>query len=149
MQNSLLTWYYIVLHLINVSTNISFYIMIYLIFFSFSLAFVKSDVPKQFPGLTVKYARGANSVIKPCHLIVVSIYVSFYIMIFFVFFFSFSLAFVKSDVPKQFPGLTVKYARGANPVIKLLDEDRRTVETLSIDKWNTDTVEDFLRERLR
>ena len=58
-------------------------------------------------------------------------------------------AFVKSDRPKQFPGLNVKYVRGANPVIKLLDDNRRTVETLSIDKWNTDTVEDFLSERLR
>ena len=59
------------------------------------------------------------------------------------------IAFVKSDRPNQFRGLSVKYARGAMPVIKMLDEDRRVVETLSIEKWDTDTVEDFLHERLR
>lgn len=58
-------------------------------------------------------------------------------------------AFVKSDKPQQFPGLTVRYMRGADPVIKLLDDDRQVVETLAIDKWNTDSVEEFFKERLR
>ena len=58
-------------------------------------------------------------------------------------------AFVKSDRPAQFPGLEVKYARGADPVLKLLNEDKEVVETLSIEKWNTDSVEEFLSERLR
>jgi len=49
----------------------------------------------------------------------------------------------------QFPGLTVKYIRGADPVLKLLDENKQVVETLSIEKWNTDSVEEFLSERLR
>jgi len=56
---------------------------------------------------------------------------------------------VKSDRPQQFPGLTVRYMRGADPVIKLMNERRDVVETLSIEKWNTDSVEEFLNERLR
>jgi hypothetical protein len=58
-------------------------------------------------------------------------------------------AFVKSDRPKQFAGLSVRYMRGANPSIKLLDENRSVVETLNIEKWNTDSVEEFLKERLQ
>lgn len=56
---------------------------------------------------------------------------------------------MKSDKPQQFPGLTVRYMRGADPVIKLLDDDRQVVETLAIDKWNTDSMEEFFKERLR
>ena len=59
-----------------------------------------------------------------------------------------STAFVKGDKLKQFPGLTVRYMRGADPVIKLLDSKRKVVETLAIDKWNTDSVEEFFNERL-
>ncbi len=44
----------------------------------------------------------------------------------------------------RYPGLTVKYVRGADPVIKLLDEEEDEVESLAIDKWNTDSVEEFL-----
>jgi len=33
-------------------------------------------------------------------------------------------------------------------VIKLLDSDRQVVETLGIDKWDTDAVEEFFREHL-
>lgn len=58
-------------------------------------------------------------------------------------------AFVKSDQPNNFPGLTVKYVRGADPLIKLLDADGNTQEELSIQKWDTDTVIDFLKEHLQ
>lgn len=34
--------------------------------------------------------------------------------------------------------------RGADPVIKLLDDEEDVAETLAIDKWNTDSVEEFL-----
>lgn len=34
--------------------------------------------------------------------------------------------------------------RGADPVIKLMDEQGSVQETLAIDKWNTDSVEEFL-----
>ena len=45
---------------------------------------------------------------------------------------------------KRYPGLTIKYVRGKDPIIKLLDEDDDVVEELAIDKWNTDSVEEFL-----
>jgi hypothetical protein len=63
--------------------------------------------------------------------------------------FFFSSAFVKSDRLKQFPGLAVRYVRGMDPTIKLMDENRNVVEELGIDKWNTDSVEAFFQERLR
>lgn len=59
------------------------------------------------------------------------------------------VAFVKSDRPNQFPGLTIRYIRGADPMIKLLDESKNVVETLGIEKWDTDTVEAFFKERLK
>jgi len=34
--------------------------------------------------------------------------------------------------------------RGADPIIKLLDEDEEVAEELAISKWNTDSVEEFL-----
>ncbi|CAH1271253.1 SELENOF [Branchiostoma lanceolatum] len=58
-------------------------------------------------------------------------------------------SFVKSDRPKQFPGLKVKYVRGADPILKMLDHKDQVVETLSIEKWNTDNVEEFLSEKLQ
>jgi len=58
-------------------------------------------------------------------------------------------AFVKSDRPLSFPGLEVKYASGADPIIKLLDDSKEVQETLGIDKWNTDTIIEFLNERLQ
>ncbi|RUS79341.1 hypothetical protein EGW08_012895 [Elysia chlorotica] len=57
-------------------------------------------------------------------------------------------AFVKGDRADQFPGLTVKYARGADPVIRLLDENLEVQETLGVDKWNTDSLEEFFKEHL-
>ena len=42
-------------------------------------------------------------------------------------------AFIKSDSrPARYPGLTIKYVRGADPIIKLLDEDESVAETLAI-----------------
>ena len=50
-------------------------------------------------------------------------------------------AFIKSDRPARYPGLTIKYVRGADPIIKLLDEDESVAETLAIvsetNKWCT------------
>ena len=38
--------------------------------------------------------------------------------------FSFKVnAFIKSDRTERYPGLTIKYVRGADPVIKLLDDE--------------------------
>lgn len=57
-------------------------------------------------------------------------------------------AFIKSDRPAKFPNLTIKYLRGLDPIIKLLDENDKVVEILSITKWNTDTVEEFFETHL-
>ncbi|KAJ0059239.1 hypothetical protein NL108_009597, partial [Boleophthalmus pectinirostris] len=57
-------------------------------------------------------------------------------------------AFVRSDKPKMFKGLQIKYVRGSDPVLKLLDDSGNIAEELSILKWNTDSVEEFLSEKL-
>ncbi|XP_058838338.1 selenoprotein F [Topomyia yanbarensis] len=57
-------------------------------------------------------------------------------------------AFIKSDRPAKFPNLTIKYVRGLDPMVKLIDEFGSVKETLSITKWNTDTVQEFFETRL-
>lgn len=57
-------------------------------------------------------------------------------------------AFCRGPKPKQFPNLTIKYLRGADPIIKLYDESGEVQEELSIKKWDTDTIEEFLFEHL-
>uniref|UniRef100_A0A1W7R8Z2 Selenoprotein F n=1 Tax=Aedes albopictus TaxID=7160 RepID=A0A1W7R8Z2_AEDAL len=57
-------------------------------------------------------------------------------------------AFIKSDRPQKFPNLTIKYVRGLDPIVKLMDEAGNVKETLSITKWNTDTVQEFFETRL-
>ncbi|KAG1969444.1 selenoprotein F [Pimephales promelas] len=58
------------------------------------------------------------------------------------------VAFVRSDKPKMFKGLQIKYVRGSDPVLKLLDDNGNIADELSILKWNTDSVEEFLSEKL-
>lgn len=57
-------------------------------------------------------------------------------------------AFCKSERPSKFKNLEIKYLRGLDPQIKLLDKKGNVVETLSITKWNTDTVEEFFETHL-
>jgi len=57
-------------------------------------------------------------------------------------------AFVKSDKPGKFPNLQVKYVGGQMPQIKLIDAEGVAQETLSITKWDTDTIEEFLQTYL-
>lgn len=57
-------------------------------------------------------------------------------------------AFVKSDRPGKFPNLEVKYMGGQMPQIKLLEGDDSVAETLSITKWDTDTIVEFLQTYL-
>lgn len=57
-------------------------------------------------------------------------------------------AFVRGPKPKQFPNLSIKYLRGADPIIKLMDDSGEVQEELSIKKWDTDTIEEFLFEHL-
>ncbi|RWS27721.1 15 kDa selenoprotein-like protein [Leptotrombidium deliense] len=47
----------------------------------------------------------------------------------------------------KFPNFSVRYVRGADPLIKLFDDEDDVVE-MSIQKWDTDTVEEFLKEHL-
>nr|CAH0112936.1 unnamed protein product [Daphnia galeata] len=58
------------------------------------------------------------------------------------------VSFIKSDKARGFPNLSIKYVRGADPIIKLLDADGAVQEELAIDKWNTDSVEEFLKMHL-
>lgn len=57
-------------------------------------------------------------------------------------------AFIKSDRPSKFSNLQIKYVRGLDPIIKLFDKDGHLKETVAIEKWNTDSVEEFLNTRL-
>lgn len=57
-------------------------------------------------------------------------------------------AFVKSDRPAKFANLKIKYVRGLDPIVKMMDRDGTVRETLSINKWNTDTVQEFFETHL-
>ncbi|CAG2113804.1 unnamed protein product [Medioppia subpectinata] len=57
-------------------------------------------------------------------------------------------AFIRGDKSKKFPNLSVKYMRGADPVIKLLDAAGEEVDELNIQKWDTDTIDEFLEQHL-
>jgi hypothetical protein len=57
-------------------------------------------------------------------------------------------AFIKSERPSKFKNLQIKYLRGLDPQIKLLDKKGNVVEVLSITKWNTDTVDEFFQTHL-
>lgn len=57
-------------------------------------------------------------------------------------------AFIKSDRPAKFRNLHIKYVRGLDPIVKLLDKNDNVIETLSINKWNTDTVQEFFETHL-
>lgn len=57
-------------------------------------------------------------------------------------------AFIKSDKPSKFPNLQIRYVRGLDPIIKLYDKDGHLQETVAIEKWNTDSVEEFLNTHL-
>lgn len=46
------------------------------------------------------------------------------------------------------PLSSLQYVRGSDPVLKLLDDEGNISEELSILKWNTDSVEEFLSEKL-
>ena len=89
--------------------------------------------------------RGVSAIGLSCniHLFHIILLLLFYLFI------HFPVAFVKSDLPNSFSGFSVKYVRGADPVIKLLDADGNVQEELSIQKWDTDTITDFLKEHLQ
>ncbi|KAL1117260.1 hypothetical protein AAG570_004586 [Ranatra chinensis] len=57
-------------------------------------------------------------------------------------------AFVQSERPAKFPNLTIRYIRGLDPIIKLMDASGNVQEVLAIEKWDTDAVEEFLNTHL-
>jgi len=58
-------------------------------------------------------------------------------------------AFVKEGKAKKFPNFNVKYVRGADPTIKLHSEGKQDEEILSVGKWDTDNLEEFLMEKIK
>ncbi|KAG7189510.1 hypothetical protein KM043_017201 [Ampulex compressa] len=57
-------------------------------------------------------------------------------------------AFIKSDRPDKYKNLEIKYVRGLDPLIKLMDIDGRVEDILDIHKWNTESVDEFLETHL-
>jgi len=45
--------------------------------------------------------------------------------------------------------LSIKYVRGKDPTVVLYDEDDQVKETLSVEKWDTDNIEEFFAEKLQ
>lgn len=43
----------------------------------------------------------------------------------------------------------MEYARGAMPTLILKDDNGDVQETLAIDKWDTDTVKEYLGQHLK
>ncbi|XP_012279478.1 selenoprotein F [Orussus abietinus] len=57
-------------------------------------------------------------------------------------------AFIKSNRPRKYKNLQIKYVRGLDPIIKLLGVDNRVEDVLDIHKWDTDSVDEFLATHL-
>lgn len=57
-------------------------------------------------------------------------------------------AFISGKASKSMKGFVSRHVDYAEPVLKLLDEKNNVIKTLSIQKWTTDQVEAFLKERL-
>ncbi|CAF0936400.1 unnamed protein product [Adineta steineri] len=58
-------------------------------------------------------------------------------------------AFIKSNRPKQFPTFSFKHVPGAEPVLHLYNDKDENVQSLGIEKWDTDTLTAFLEENLQ
>ncbi|XP_014611546.1 PREDICTED: 15 kDa selenoprotein [Polistes canadensis] len=57
-------------------------------------------------------------------------------------------AFIKSDRPSKYKNLQIRYVRGLDPIIKLLDADNKVEDILDIHKWDTDSIDEFLATHL-
>ncbi|XKL63916.1 hypothetical protein PGB90_006280 [Kerria lacca] len=57
-------------------------------------------------------------------------------------------AFIKSNLPNQYPNLQIRYVHGRDPCIKLINDSGEVEEVIAIEKWNTDSVDEFLRTHL-
>jgi hypothetical protein len=58
-------------------------------------------------------------------------------------------AFIQSDRPSKYANFKVEYVRGKEPTLVLYDESNTELESLGIDKWTTDTVEEYLNTILK
>lgn len=58
------------------------------------------------------------------------------------------LAFIRGDKHKKFTKFNIKFVRGITPILKLLDDKHNVIEELNIQKWDTDTIEEFLNAKL-
>lgn len=100
-----------------------------------SLAFVRSEKPKMFKGLQIKVSVRNYAAVE-------------------LFRQNKALADKRSFQTEIGAFLTrsslssLQYVRGSDPVLKLLDDEGNISEELSILKWNTDSVEEFLSEKL-
>ncbi|CAF0933871.1 unnamed protein product [Adineta steineri] len=52
------------------------------------------------------------------------------------------------DRPARFPSFSVQYVRGADPILNLFNDRDEQVESMGIEKWDTDTLTAFLEENL-
>ena len=52
------------------------------------------------------------------------------------------------DVAPTISGLTVHHVRAVLPTIKLLSDNGDVQETLNVEKWDTDTIREFLQMHL-
>ncbi|CAF0769234.1 unnamed protein product [Adineta ricciae] len=57
-------------------------------------------------------------------------------------------AFIRSDRPARFPSFSVQYVRGADPILNLFNDRDEQIESMGIEKWDTDTLTAFLEENL-
>ncbi|CAF0907089.1 unnamed protein product [Adineta ricciae] len=53
-----------------------------------------------------------------------------------------------NDRPARFPSFSVQYVRGADPILNLFNEQDEQIESMGIEKWDTDTLTSFLEENL-
>ncbi|VDO80994.1 unnamed protein product [Schistosoma mattheei] len=58
------------------------------------------------------------------------------------------LAFIDSKDRKSMTNLKVVYERGHRPTIRMLNEKRQVQEEIPIDTWDSDTIIEFVNERI-
>ncbi|CAM4950581.1 unnamed protein product [Rotaria socialis] len=57
-------------------------------------------------------------------------------------------AVLQVDRPSRFPSFSVEYVRGADPILNLYNDSDEQIESMGIEKWDTDTLTAFLEENL-
>ncbi|KAI7686480.1 hypothetical protein SSS_06930 [Sarcoptes scabiei] len=57
-------------------------------------------------------------------------------------------AFIRGEKPQKYSNLKIKFVRGALPILKLLDDRHNLVDELNIQKWDTDTIDEFLSQHI-